>query len=220
MKSMNCARNIAFLLFIIWLGACTKGSERAKSYVPVLTFAHYKTLPLDVGQININSVYNAQKREDNVADLFPTTPEKALLHYFRQRFTAAKDYRTGLAIIVRDAHAIRKRIDKTSGVFSKLTQQGRERYTVFIELALEHRGEEGQLIRRAVLNFRKGLIVPVSLSLAEREARMNGFMLRFMRDIDKGVQSAIRESLHILQARERTDPLMQTDKGLVPGAAF
>ena len=211
-----CARHIAYLMIALCLGACNMVGERAKSYVPTLTFAHYKTLPLDVGKMKIHAAYDANAHENNIANLFPTTPEDALMRYWRQRYTASRDYRTKLDVIVRDAHAIREKINKKSGGMIFFGLKRRERYTVFIDLALEHRTAEGQLIRRVVLNFRKGLIMPISLSLAERETRMNAFIQRFVQDIDKAVQKAMRESLYILPETLRTVPEGH-DKGLMPG---
>lgn len=218
---MRFARKIALLpaLALIGLSACETVGERSQSFVPALTFAHYKTLPLDVGKVDIRSTYEADAHEGNVAHLFPTTPEDAFTRYLHRRYAATPGHRSGLAMIVHDAHAIRKQVGADSGgVKSVIGLKGQERYTVFIELALEHRTAEDQLIRRAVLNFRKGMIVPISLSLAERERRMNGFIQRFMRDIDQSVQNALSESLHILPANKRTSPEQHGHgRGLMPG---
>ena len=216
-RRVLCARYYAVLLLLLPIvNACNMVGERTKSYVSALTFVQYDSLPLDVGALEIRSNYDADAYKGNVDDLFPTTPENALRRYLRQRYSASRNYDTRLAMVVRDAHAKRKRAGKESNAMAFFGLNGRERYTVYIELALEHRTAEGQLIRRAVLNFRKGLIVPVRLSLAEREQRMNGFIQRFVRDIDVSVQNALSESLHILPANLRTTP-DNRDKGLMPG---
>jgi hypothetical protein len=209
-------RNVAFIIVLLSLSACQTVGERAPSYVPTLTFTQYESLPLDVGQIDIRSRYKPASHNGNVANLFPTTPENALTRYLHQRYRAQKEYRTKLDMIVRDAHAKRETIGENSGVMSVINMKGRERYTVFIELALAHRTAEDQLIRRAVLNFRKGFIVPIKLSLAERERRMNSFIQSFIKDIDTNLQNSLSESLYILPAKQRTN-LRKQDKGLMPG---
>ena len=216
-KAIMWLRNTGVLLAVFCLGACNTVGERTQSFVPALTFAHYKTLPLDVGKIDIRSPYNADSRADNVDNLFPLRPENALTRYLQQRYRSSKNNRTKLEAVVRDAHATRERVNKNNGVMTGLVSKGRERYTVFIELALAHRGEENQLIRRVVLNFRKGFVVPVRLSLAERERHMNGFIQRFIQDIDKTVQNAMLENLHILPANIYSVTSGQHASGLMPG---
>lgn len=188
-----------FCLFV--LAGCTSFPKPEGKPVAEPTFQNYEPVLLNISTVDIvNQVALGQtiatsSNSSNGNFVYPV--DIAISNYANARFQG--NGTPGRFVFeILDARQSYRLLEQDNAVL-RFTQLGREdEYRFNVILRLTPYSETGLKRESVTLNFERTLILPNSLSIAEREKRQVEFLEKFIREIDDRVIGSLSETLYLL----------------------
>jgi hypothetical protein len=176
----------SILLLAMSLTACATPAPTDK--LPEMTFRHLPPIALNVADIQVESQLSSNP--DNVAHLFPTTPEQALRAWARDRLVARGSSGTARFIIKR-ADATRTQLQTDHGIAGIFKKELSDRYEGHIVAQLSV--VDGGSTRRAFAegNADHAATVREDATVAERRKLMYELVERLMTDFNSEMERNI-----------------------------
>lgn len=162
--------------------------------LPELTFGHLAPLRLDVSVVEVVADYRSPLQPPNIEHMFPTSPEKALRQWARDRLRAAAPAGRARFVIVNAAVTeTPMTIDRGfAGMFKK---EQSERYDATLEASLEILDGRGFRRGFATARVTRSTTVREDVSLVDREREWFALVEGLMQDFDAEIERNIRQYL-------------------------
>jgi hypothetical protein len=161
-----------------------------------LTFQDRPNIRLDVAQIEIVQAYKAPGQAPNVDHLFPQKPVDVATAWGRDVLRAVGQ--RGMATYtVLDASATETRLPRSTGMTQVFKKEQSDRYDLKIAVRLDLGNPLLQTTGSAEASASRSQTVAEDMTLNEREAVWFEMTESAMRELDKKLETAIRDKLRV-----------------------
>ncbi len=159
---------------------------------PQLTFANYQTINLNVASAGVQDTFINPSDPQNVASQFVVPPAEAIRRYADNRFKANGMGDGFFTIAIEDARVHIRQIDQNNKVLEWSGVGKEDEYRVFIQLKVTPQpsgfsGRNGP----TTIKMERTLIMPSSVTLAEREMKQVKFLEKLIADVDVKINDAL-----------------------------
>ena len=183
---------VSMALFIGLLSACASPAPTQR--LPEITFSHLQVYKVDVAKIEVENRYSAPLKAPHIVHLLPTTPEKALERWLKDRFQAVGQ--TGsLRLIIEDARATETALTLDKSLKGHLMKQQSQRYDMAVLAALHILDETGKTIGTARARAERSITAREDISLKDREKLWFDTVNRLMTDFNKVMEANVQSYL-------------------------
>ncbi|MSO65745.1 MAG: hypothetical protein EXQ85_08130 [Alphaproteobacteria bacterium] len=185
--------------FVLVGFAATAGLAACAAYLPPpplpeLSYAHLPPIRLNVGQIEVNEIYEPPLKPPNVEHLFPTTPQTAARRWAADRLQAAGG--EGRAVfVIRRASVIETKLPRAQGLRAMFSNEQSERYDGRLEVAIEIRNDRGFQDAFATAQADRSRTLPENVTLYGRERAFLEITEGLMKDVNDQLEVNIRQYL-------------------------
>jgi hypothetical protein len=185
---------------LLTAAACGTDLQPGGRPLPQLTFSELSPLQIGVGQVVVDDQYNPSADPQDISSRYPGPPNKALATYAYRRLQASGG--SGILHFVIEDASVRSRKEEQDLDIARTLKLGEsDRYTISMKLGMyvsypDHDGP------KTTLTFGRGISIPRSGTLAEKEMQQLDFLEEMMRDVDKGVTTAVNGPIHDTLQRE------------------
>lgn len=179
------------------LGACTNRYADGGP-MPQLTFANMAPVQVDAGKIDF--ILNTDRAADpaDVSSRFVMNPVEALRRYTAQRYVAAGSGQT-LRIVVEESSVHVREIPQKNKTLQWADIGTEDEYEVNMivrAVPVSYGGQEGTSMQ---WKYRRTLVMPQSVSLAERESRQLAFLEKLIADIDASMMEGLKGDMNMVR---------------------
>ena len=162
--------------------------------LPDLTFGHLAPLRVDVAQIEVVADYRSPLAPPNIEHMFPTSPEKALRQWAKDRLRPAGPAGRARLVIV-NAAVTETPLSIDRGFAGSFKKEQSERYDAALEASLEVVDGRGARRGFAAARVTRSTTVREDISLADREREWVALVEGLMKDFDAEIERNIRQYL-------------------------
>jgi hypothetical protein len=188
-------RPFVAITIIAFFAASGCASEREPWPPPQIAFASDRPLVLNVGSVEVVSIFRPSDQPPRVEQRFPVSPETALKRWPADRLRAGG--RTGTArFTIADAAVVKSDLATTSGVRGTFKREQAERYDAAAAATIEIFDDYGN--RLAVVETRAERTRTVAESTRRDEIDRIRFTMieTLMAEFDREMEKAIRQHLN------------------------
>lgn len=180
------------------ISACTMTGNPEQRPLPSLTGQFSQPFMINASNVIIDNRYDPLSNPKDVSTTFPTPPDLALKRYAETRIKPAGGEGV-LRFIIEDASVLKETRPSPSEVARWFNMDDKDRYIAEIKLVLLREGVAATVPGAIQSNMRveRTLTIAESTSLAERDNLLQGFVSDLLRDIDKAVVEALRNTLKL-----------------------
>ena len=183
---------VSMTLFIGLLSACASPAPTQR--LPEITFSHLQVYKVDVAKIEVENRYSAPLKAPHIVHLLPTTPEKALERWLKDRFQAVGQ--TGsLRLIIEDARATETALTLDKSLKGHLMKQQSQRYDMAVLATLHMRDRTGKTIGTAGARAERSITAREDISLKDREKLWFDTVDKLMTDFNKVMEANVQSYL-------------------------
>lgn len=182
------------------LTSCSSTQTSAGKPLPELTFEQMNQIPVNVSRIEfVNDTQRGAHVYDDVANSLPTPPDIAMRRYLNQRFKAnAAD--GVLKITLTKAEVKEGEVPNDVKLLSFIDLANNENYRFEVIVDLERMYLAGQPNLKSSVRFTRDAKMPMNVSLAYREAKLQRTLEEMMRDIDEALITSIGYKFGLIDA--------------------
>lgn len=189
---------IAGVAMIVVAGALTACTNTRPGGLgqPQLTFEQLPQIPLDVGSVDFLLNYNPGADPRDISSRFVISPHEALRRYTARRF-APMGGGGRLKVMVDVASVHMREIPQKNKTLAWADIGTEDEYEVDVTYQLQpvsYDGQEGTLMQ---WKFHRTLVMPKSVSLAEREKKQIAFLEKLIADVDASAVPALKGPLNL-----------------------
>lgn len=178
--------------------ACTSTPTDAGKPLPELTFEQMNRIPVNVSRIEfINSTQRGANLWDSTANNLPTSPDIAMRRYLAQRFFANGTDGV-LNINLTKATVTETEVPNDMKILSYTALANQTNYRFEFEIDLERLYLSGQPNLKTTVRFTRDARMPVNVTLAYKEARLQRTLEEIMRDIDEALITSIGYQFNLI----------------------
>ncbi|MFA5591919.1 MAG: hypothetical protein WC989_01215 [Micavibrio sp.] len=178
----------ACALGLIGIAACTSGPLTPTLQ---LTFENYQTMPLQVRNVTVQEAYIAADDPDNVASQFVLPPAEAVKRYANKRFSAQGIGDGHLTFVIEDARVHMRQIEQNNRVLSWAGVGKEDEYRVLLQVSITPQPHGTTRVSPSKVRMDRTIVMPSSITLAEREMRQIQFLEKMIADLDAQVQQVL-----------------------------
>lgn len=187
------------LLSTVSLTACTSFDRKDQtSTVPKLTFAQLQPLPVDVGQVVVNTAVPDQSGTNPIAH---TPLAQAFSDYAHQRFVGMGGPGAGTLTVTLNETRVSKGTKNTDNKWVAWTNLDKvDGYMAAVKATFRYDSADKSVFKEAVLRQERGIDIPQRTTLAERQLLEQQLIEKLIADFDKQAIPALQSNLQILGA--------------------
>lgn len=181
------------------LGACALAvlavagcSNITASPAPQLTFSNYQTQSLNVASATVEEAYIMPNDNQDVSSQFVIAPSEAVKRYAAKRFAAKGSGNGFFTIAIEDARVHLRQIDQQNKALQWSGVGKEDEYHVYLQLRVTPQpdGFTGRM-GATTIKMDRTLVMPSSVTLAEREIKQVQFLEKLIADVDVKIQGAL-----------------------------
>jgi len=150
---------------------------------PRLTFEHYQPVTLNAASVTVNEDPINAIDPDNVAGQFVVTPADAVKRYAAQRFNANGTSGGSFTVTIEDSRVHMRQIPQNNKVLQWGNIGTEDEYKLFLQLRVQPQ-PAGARTTPSTIKMERTLVMPSSVTLAEREMRQIKFLEKLIADVD------------------------------------
>ncbi len=173
------------------LGACALAllagagcANNAGPPAPQLTFAQYQPIVLNVQSAGVSEQYINPNDPQNMASQFVVPPAEAIKRYAAQRYRALPASSGNFDIVIEDARVHMRQIAQESRVLEWSGVGQEDEYRLILQLRVTPQPEGTLRVSPSTIKMERTLVMPSSVTLAEREQRQIEFLEKLIADLD------------------------------------
>lgn len=183
----------------IALYGCTGISHPEGLPMPKMTFENYQPIMLNVQSSQVVEVYTQANDQQDIAGQFVVPPAEAVKQYAAKRFPASGVGDGQFMIAIEDARVHLRSIEEKNKVLSWSGIGEEDEYRVFLRLRVSPVPNGTRSSASTILKFDRTLVMPSSVSVAQREERQLKFLEKLMADVDASIMNALNDLPNIRQ---------------------
>ena len=189
-------------LSLLTLSACTASNVSTEKAVSMsqITYEHLSAIPINVSKINITSATQRGARAWDIANNMITPPDTAMRRYLGERFKTNTSHGT-LNVHLAKADVIKSDAPNENKILSYLSLANEEDYMMEIVVDLESKYLSGQPDNKVSKRFVRKVRMPLNVTMAYREAKLQRTLEEMIRDIDEGMISTLSNQLGLISSR-------------------
>jgi hypothetical protein len=180
------------------LYGCTS-SHAPGQPMPRLTFENYQPMTLNVQSSNVVEAYSVQNDPQDVASQFVMAPSEAVKRYVARRFPATGMGDGHFTVAIEDARVHMRSIDQANKVLGWSGIGKEDEYRVMLRLKVTPLPNGARGAASTMLKYDRTIVMPASVTLAQREERQLKFLEELMRDVDQAITTALNDVPNIRQ---------------------
>jgi hypothetical protein len=173
------------------LAACTNMHPEPS---PQLTFANYAPQTLNVQSSDVVEAYQNPNDPQDVSGQFVLAPSEAIKRYAANRFRAGGSPGGSFTISIQDARVHVRQIDQNSKVLKWADVGTEDEYHLFMTLLVTAAPDGFNGRQNTTIKMDRTLVMPSSVTLAEREMRQTKFLEKLIADVDARVTEAMDQT--------------------------
>lgn len=180
-KTLLAAASVA----VLSLSACASADVATS---PQLTFQNYETVKLNVQSTAVEERYIQPNDPKNIASQFVVTPADAVKRYAAKRFQAGNAADGAFTITIEDARVHMRQLAENNKVLEWSGVGQEDEYRVYLQLVVtpQPAGFNGRP-GATTIRMDRTLVMPSSVTLADREMRQIQFLERMIKDVDSRI---------------------------------
>jgi hypothetical protein len=173
------------------LAACTVAHPVAS---PQLTFANYTPIPLNVQSADVAESFKSKTVQGDISGQFVLAPSEAVKRYGANRFKGGVGADGQFTLDIQDSFVTVKQIEQKNKVLGWSGVGKEDEYRVYLQVQVvaQPSGFNGR--QSTTIKFDRTLVMPASVTLAEREMRQTRFLEKLISDLDARVNEAIDQT--------------------------
>ena len=183
---------------ILALASC-ETSHPGGMPAPQLTFAQFTPQTLNVQSATVSEAYEITNDPKDISGQFVISPAEVVKRYAAQRYQASGAADGQFSILIEDARVHMREDKEKSKVLSSLDVGTDDLYELFLRLRVspEPAGFNGR--QATIIKMERSLVMPSSVSIADREIRQTKFLEQLITDLDKKIQDVLDQTPAIRQ---------------------
>ncbi len=158
---------------------------------PRMTFENYRPVTLNVAAANVIENYEVMNDPNDVSGQFVVAPSEAIKQYAARRFQANGMGTGSFTIEIEDARVYLNEIDQQNKVLSWSGIGKEDQYRIMTRVKVTPIPDQVNARASTIIKFNRTLVMPASVSLAEREKRQLAFLEQLIADIDAAIIKAL-----------------------------
>lgn len=158
---------------------------------PQLTFAHFTPQKLNVQSASVSEAYENANDPNDISSQFVLSPADAVKRYAAQRFQAAGTGDGQFTILIEDARVHVREIAENNKVLEWAGAGKEDEYKVFLKLRVTPAPSGFSGTQATIIKMERTLVMPSSVSVAEREIRQTKFLEKLIADVDVRIGEAL-----------------------------
>lgn len=183
------------LLSLAMLTACAPSRGLPS---PDLTFENYPVQSITASFITIERPYDPFQNKKDIAMQMAVPPHVALERYLNHRLKADGSQTDSLRITIEDGQVTAREIKQENKYLSMADIGTQDEYTVRMKIKIQPHSQ-GNIPGAGIEHrFERTLIMPQSVSLAEREMRQVKFIEKMIADMDQKIMASLRNPLRMI----------------------
>jgi len=190
---------VSTTLFSLGVAGCTSTpvTPQEAHVIPDITFEHLRAIPVQVSAITVTSDTQRGAQAWDIADTMITPPDVAMRRYLQQRYTAAG--RDGLLDIDLSRATVEKSsVPNENKLLSFTSLANNDDYTIEIIVDMTTKYVSGQPDRVTSRRFVRKTRMPVNVTMAYREAKLQQTLEEMVRDMDQALTRALSDQLGLI----------------------
>lgn len=156
-----------------------------------LTFENYAPVALHVQNVSVTEDYAVPNDPQDISSQFVVAPAEAVRRYAAQRFRANGMGSGSLTISIEDARVHMTQIEEDNKVLSWSGIGQEDQYRVFLRLKVTPVPDEARGFASTYIKHERTLVMPSSVTLAERERRQQEFLEKLIADVDANIMTLL-----------------------------
>ena len=178
------------------LAAC---SNMHPEPTPQLTFANYTPQRLNVQASIVEEAYEQPNDPQDISGQFVLAPSEAVKRYAANRWQAGQNGDGQFAITIQDARVHVRQIDQQNKALAWSGVGKEDEYRVIVKLLVTSQPNGFQGKQSTTIKMDRTIVMPSSVTLAEREMRQTKFLEQLISDIDKRINETLDQTPAIRQ---------------------
>lgn len=175
----------------IALSGCTSTAHVGGIPGPRMTFENYMPVTLNVAAANVVENYEVMNDPNDVSGQFVVAPSEAIKQYAARRFQANGRGSGQFTLEIEDARVFLNEIEQQNKVLSWSGIGKEDQYRVSTRVKVTPIPDQVSARASTIIKFNRTLVMPSSVSLAERERRQLAFLEELIADIDAAIVKAL-----------------------------
>lgn len=182
---------------ILALSACATPGDGVPG--PRLTFEHYAPMTLNVSSSAVSEHYEVPNDPQDVSGQFVVAPSEAIKQYAAHRFPANGRGNGLFTIEILDARVHLDTLKQNNAVLGWSGVGQEDQYRVFLKLKVTPVPDQSSGRASTVQRMERTLVMPSSVTLAEREMRQLKFLEKLIADVDVNIQTVLDQAPAVRQ---------------------
>lgn len=181
---------------VLALGACTVAHPES---TPQLTFANYAAQSLNVASSSVVESFKGKQVQGDISSQFVMAPNEAVQKYAANRFKSANAADGSFVLDIQDSFVTMRQIEQQNKVLEWADVGKEDEYRIFLQVQVVAQPSGFQGRQATTIKFDRTLVMPSSVTLAEREMRQTKFLEKLIADLDARVNEALDQTPAIRQ---------------------
>lgn len=166
---------------------------------PQLTFANYQTVMLNAQSAAVDEQYLQPNDPQDVSGQFVIAPSEAVKRYAAKRYQAVGSGTGIFTLVIEDARVHMRQLDENNKVLKWAGAGKEDEYHLYLQLKVITTADGMQGRSTTTIKMDRTLVMPSSVTLAEREMRQVQFLEKLMADVDVKISDALDQTPNLRQ---------------------
>lgn len=158
---------------------------------PQMTFSNYQTVMLNVQSAAVDEQYLQPNDPQDVSGQFVIAPSEAVKRYAAKRYQAAGSGTGLFTLVIEDARVHMRQLNQDNKVLSWSGVGKEDEYHLYLQLKVVTTPDGMQGRSTTTIKMDRTLVMPSSVTLADREMRQVQFLEKLMADVDVKIADAL-----------------------------
>ncbi len=161
---------------------------------PQLSFANYTPIRLNTASADVQEAYEVANDPKDIAGQFVLPPAEAVKRYAANRFNAAHTGNGVFTIAIEDARVYLNELNEENKVLDWSGIGKEDEYHVMLRLRVTMQPDGMSGRQNTTIKMDRTLVMPSSVTLAERDMRQTRFLEKLIADVDARIGEALDQS--------------------------
>lgn len=175
----------------IALYGCASTAHVGGEPAPRMAFENFAPITLQAQSSTVVENYEVRNDPKDVSGQFVVPPSEAVKQYVAKRFPANGMGNGRFLVEIEDARVHLDTIKQQSKVLSWSGVGQEDQYRVFLRLKVTPTPDQVSATGSTIIRHERTLVMPSSVTLAEREMRQLQFLEKLMLDVDTAIVKLI-----------------------------
>ena len=173
------------------LSACTVAHPESS---PQLTFANYVPMTMNAQSVDVIDTYKSKVKPDDISSQFVLAPADAVKRYAQNRFKSSGAPSGSFTLEIEESFVTLRQIEQQNKVLEWSGVGKEDEYRVYVQVRVTAQPSGFNGRQSTTIKFDRTLVMPSSVTLAERDMRQTKFLEQLISDLDKRVNEAIDQT--------------------------